>query len=435
MAFHTTQCPHCFTDYTISDEQYRTSEGMVRCGTCREQFKARLIDSTLETPKFDPRDTFIEPLSEPLKARDGGDIELSKEPEPSYVSYEKPLDDTEQPFELLSTHEFEYTGPKESVPEDVLEEYGNSQELSTSEILNNLKAKQSKDSTYEPATDTASNSIVSSNVNESITHGQLDLELPLDSKKAEATHERREPELEQKDNRLIDEVDKLVDEKIIPPTGARQAQVTTTQANEPIKRSIKHTQKKKNQDDFFLQPRKKANTQKRGVGWWLTTLFGIVITLILLISLIYQLWLKQLIDMPTDQTWFNSVQKSLSPISNTLDRLASDNGVTLPQRRNLRKLELVSAKTQPHPTRSTTILLKVSLINHADISQSLPWLEMSLTDADGRLVARRNLSPKSYIYNNKTNSIIGSNELKKITIELLSFPKSATGYEIKLLDN
>jgi hypothetical protein len=59
---------------------------------------------------------------------------------------------------------------------------------------------------------------------------------------------------------------------------------------------------------------------------------------------------------------------------------------------------------------------------------------MTLTDADGGLVSLRNLSPNDYIYNNSTSNLISAKELKKITIELLSFPKQATGYEIKLLN-
>jgi len=68
MALHKTQCPHCFTNYVISEEQYRVSEGMVRCGTCRERFQVNLTDSQ-QTPRFDPRKAFIEPISEDIPSR------------------------------------------------------------------------------------------------------------------------------------------------------------------------------------------------------------------------------------------------------------------------------------------------------------------------------------------------------------------------------
>ena len=106
----------------------------------------------------------------------------------------------------------------------------------------------------------------------------------------------------------------------------------------------------------------------------------------------------------------------------------------LPSRRNLSQLELASARTEAHPTRPSTTLLRVSIINHASIEQPLPWLEMSLSDAEGKLVSRRSLSPRDYVYQNATNNLIGARELKKVTIELLSFPKQATGYELKILN-
>ena len=66
MALHNTQCPHCFTTYVISDEQLRVSEGVVRCGTCRERFQARIIKEDTEATHFDPREAFIEPLTDQL---------------------------------------------------------------------------------------------------------------------------------------------------------------------------------------------------------------------------------------------------------------------------------------------------------------------------------------------------------------------------------
>ena len=78
--------------------------------------------------------------------------------------------------------------------------------------------------------------------------------------------------------------------------------------------------------------------------------------------------------------------------------------------------------------------MKLSLINKADIDQPLPWLELSLNNSEGRVISRRSLSPKDYIHNNRINTSIGGNELKKITVELLSFPREAAGYEIRVIN-
>lgn len=486
MAFHNIQCPHCFTDYTISDERYRATEGVMRCGTCREQFKAMLITEG-QTPKFDPRDVFIEPFSEPLSARDGGEIEFSDEPEPSYVSYEKSVDpDAEADVELMSTHEFKYTEPKLSAPKhadvareqsssvspDVLGKYGLSDELSTSEILQNLRKRAREDSAREAggnAVESDESSALSLDIeidNATLTQGQLDLELPTDSERSKTTEAKSEPRLDG-DSRLINEVDKLVEQKLgrapaltAPTLGndqqnntdnlhstssnSKKTNTSQTSSNKAKSRRVESAQTvsadsaRSSNNDFLLEPRKIKNKKKSGVLRFVKGLLYLLLTITLIAALGYQLWLKQLINLPTDHAWFTSIEEKsapyLTPLLTMADKKLNELGMELPQRRNLSQLKLLSASTEPHPTRPTTILLKISLINRADIAQPLPWLEMSLTDSDGRLVARRNLAPTDYIYNNQTDSSIGANELKKITIELLSFPKAATGYGIKLLN-
>lgn len=432
MAFHKIQCPHCFTDYTISDEQYKSSEGILRCGTCREQFKAIIITEG-DTPKFDPRDVFIEPLSEPLAASEGGDKKVSGEPELSYVSYKKSSDpDVQSNIELMSTHEFEYvepeTPPEPEIPSEIVAQYGNSDELSTSEILRNLRRKQREDSFTETVTETlelASRSL----------KGQLDLELPSIQYETKPKTSKQAPALRNTDQseKLINDVDELVDKKLVgtATTGKLTAEQRVALQRQKVNAAVAKTNQN---DDFFLEPRRGKRKTKRGFFGVLLSLFWVVSSALLTGGLVYQLWLKQFITLPKDQAWYQQLESKATPVIEKADLALASYGINVPQRRDLRKLELLSAKTEPHPSRPTTILLKVSLVNRAEIPQPLPWLEMSLTDSDGRLVARRNLSPKDYIYNNRTNAQIGSNELKKITVELLSFPKSATGYELKLLN-
>lgn len=414
MAFHQIQCPHCFTDYTISDEQYRNTDGVVRCGTCREQFKAIVITKDGTPPKFDPRDVFIEPLSEPLAAAEGGDKKLTGEPDASYVSYEKAPDTEEDSnIELMSTHEFEYTGPPEPVvPEDIAAEYGDSNELSTSQILRNLRERQGDNGNGASGVERT----------ESANHQQGQFEFKTtheepssmgDTTPLSQKSDQPQPDA---DVNLIDAVDELVEQKLVP-TGSKTEGSLASKDN-----------------DFFLEPRRRRRSKKSVIRKVFGFMFWMVVSLVLITALLYQLWLKQLVNLPTDQPWFQKIATFAEPYFARAEKELVVYDVVIPQRRNLSQLELVSAQTEPHPTRATTVLLKVSIVNRAEITQPLPWLEMTLTDADGRLVSRRNLSPQDYIYNNRTSSNIGPTELKKITIELLSFPKTATGYEIKLLN-
>lgn len=159
--------------------------------------------------------------------------------------------------------------------------------------------------------------------------------------------------------------------------------------------------------------------------WAYSPLLGLV-ALLLTAALSYQLWLKQAVPILES----TQLATALQPIKQQLQKYA----VVLPERRNLKQLELLSARTEAHPTRSSTILLRASLINRAKISQPFPWLELSLTDEDGRLVSRRALAPNDYLHNNRLENLINANELKRVTIELLAFPKQAHGFELRMLN-
>ncbi len=165
---------------------------------------------------------------------------------------------------------------------------------------------------------------------------------------------------------------------------------------------------------------------------WVYSPIFMVVGLVLLCGLAYQLWLRQAVPLLENQQLAEVIATIAGPAAIGLKEKFD---VRLPIRRDLANLQLVSARTETHPTRASTTLLKVSMVNQSQIAQPFPWLELSLTDENGRLVARRAMSPDDYLYNNRLDNLIGANELRPITIELLSFPEQARGYELKLLSN
>jgi predicted Zn finger-like uncharacterized protein len=171
-------------------------------------------------------------------------------------------------------------------------------------------------------------------------------------------------------------------------------------------------------------------TKHSALTRWLFGPLLALMAILLMAVLSYQLWLKQAAPI-LESTQLAAV---LEPISKPLKNQLKIYDIILPERRNLNQLELLSARTEAHPTRSSTILLRASLINRAKISQPFPWLELSLIDKDGRLVSRRALSPDDYLHNNRLENIINANELKRVTIELLTFPEQAYGFELRLLN-
>ena len=223
------------------------------------------------------------------------------------------------------------------------------------------------------------------------------------------------------DIQLIEEVDQLIDDKIISSSVAGEVadQIEDISTNE-----IDRVSERNNEEKFKIR-REKGSLLKM---YLLTPIFLVFIS-ILGITLLYQLWLKQMIFWPDNAAVRNVIEPVATPIRQKLE----DYNVVFPDRKNLNGLQLLAADVEAHASRASTILLRVSLINRAKISQALPTLELTLTDADGRLVSRRSLKPEDYLYNNRTANTIGSNELKKVTIELLAFPKQATGYELRIL--
>lgn len=431
MALHNTQCPHCFTSYVISDEQYRVSEGMVRCGTCRERFQARFINSEISTPRFDPREAFIEPVSE--DAEKIGNITENSEQKIVLID---PDDESATDIQLMSFTDH----ISESINSDLSLDIDDnapitkvdSGRLTAKEMLANIRAKQAREKELKEHALQQELNLASEQLDESDTAPPVKLSektTPADVGASQILTDHSQPtHRATSEENLIDEVDSLVNDKLLnnnehPSTEPNTAEPKiTVQADNDINVTA-------NSDinaEFTL------NKQGRKFSWLALLLTPplLIILAALVIIMVYQLWMKQIIAFDNNSMVQQEIVKATTRLAPELEK----RDIVLPVRRNLSKLELLSARTVAHPTRSSTTLLKVDILNRANISQPLPWLEMTLTDSDGGLVSLRNLSPNDYIYNNNTVNQIGANELKKVTIELLSFPKQATGYELKLLN-
>ncbi|RBP53644.1 zinc-ribbon and DUF3426 domain-containing protein [Arenicella xantha] len=507
MGLNKTQCPHCFTTYVISDEQFRVSEGMVRCGTCRERFQARLISASPNKPRFDPREAFIEPLSEEpapppttptpfitdIKFTDphtesdpastaftNFSIEESVHSEPSADSTsdqrfsQEP--DQEVTHSTTSEQQTKQESTQQSTPESSQENSEPDYDLATDGIetpsvavvVASIRAQRERNKNDHsaspqvaqlapPTTTPAPQPTPAPELKPEPSKAakQAELELPLRddvrpsrntpplttpsktnapaphkpmtteplSKSLSASNPESSPESKtvnkarhtkpassRNETELIDEVDGLIKDKILSPKSEsiNEAAINRRRSRPAAARPIK---------------RKKSGFR------WLAILLGLLLILLFSATLLYQLWLKQWIK-PNDSGRFDTAMQAV--IDPLVEQLATRN-IELPVRRDLSQLELVSARTETHPTRPSTTLLRVSMINRASITQPLPWLELALRNSEGQLVSRRNLSPRDYLYNNKTTADIGPNQLKKVTIELLAFPKQVTGYELKII--
>ena len=427
-----TQCPNCFTSFEISDAQLSESQGKVRCGTCRETFHAVLIDNSPESLEsywaqqgppdisqfnFDPirgpgdlTDDLDEKLDESEHSNQtstGGHTSGSRLPGvgtsiPPYVTHDLkgPM---APPLGGKLAIDGSIEGPAEAGFRQSIEENLHS------DLTIEMDSENTAPSGWKPKEEPTDNS---GNQSPRLEFDQAELDLAnLESAHQEllGTTDRNAARSSIDDQELIAEVDQLIDYKLL----AKQHE------------SAEHGNPDSKKFEIGKQPKSRRPSR------WVITLLWSIAAIVLLTGLIYQLWLRQAIPLLENP----KVQAILTPIvTPLLETLSERFDITLPARRHLDKLQLLSARTEAHPMRSSTTLLRISLINHSEISQPYPWLELSLTDIDGRLVSRRALAPQSYLHNNRLKNEIGARELRSITVELLAFPKIADGYELKLLN-
>ena len=372
---HETRCPKCNTVYVISERQLLRSKGKVRCSSCRGRFVARFYRE-----ESDEKDQ-IEKVSERYtSAIGGGEAKVSDQP-----SEGAPIDISKVGFELSP-----FTEEAES---EVTIGVDSSEQESTGQIKTQFSLYQTS---FEE------------NLRSELTiemDGELFEQIEANSFETDSKFPDTD---EHSDQQLISEVDNLIDEKLLDDTQSTIEMFSSTK----------------------IEFEQALSDKNRWHQWFFTPLLSLIAAL-LVAALLYQLWHRQALPWLEDE----NLSQAIAPIAEPLvGKLSEEFGVTLPVRRDLRSLQLLSAHTEAHPTRSSTLLLKVSIINHSNIAQPFPWLELTLTDETARLVARRALSPEDYLHNNRLKNSIGSKEVRPVTIEFLSFPEHAHGYEIKLLN-
>jgi hypothetical protein len=360
----------------ISDRQILRSKGKVRCSSCRERFVARRFRE-----ESDKNDQLKEGGEQHANAPETEKVDVSDQrngqesDEVSAVGYE--LSPFTEEVESETTIERESSEPE---PDQSIKTPFSRYETSFEENLQSELTIEMESELFEQI---EANSFITT---------------------AEYSNQD-----EHSDQQLISEVDKLIEGMFLDDTQSTIEMLPSTEME-------------------FEEALSERNPWRR----WLFTPLLSLLAVLLISALLYQLWHRQALP------WLEGekLSQAIAPIAQPLvGKLSEEFGVTLPVRRDLRSLQLLSAHTETHPTRSSTLLLKVRIINHSTIAQPFPWLELALTDENGRLVARRALSPEDYLHNNRLTNSIASKEVRPVTIEFLSFPEHVHGYELKLLNN
>ena len=432
-----TQCPHCFTVYQITEEQLLKSKGNVRCGSCHERFKATLItDAQIQKPAAKPQpknDLFGQ--SKPTsssdlsledrqgtsgKGKSGSGKSGSGKPSPS----KSPLPRSEPKLDDRASDDeaphFEFERNNDSLNEQSSEnsEDSSSVDIDLPDRFTHFEEEPSLGELSEPNFDDDSFVQPPSEPSIDFTFGD-------------------EPEDDQRNSQLIDELDRIIDNNLVDHTPRQVRPIdwgNETQDDDivPESEDLFVNLDGESDDDFDLESREfdQPSFGNKLLGFVKFVLLLSLLTLSIL-ALAYQVWL-----MPSPSVRNNQVlQTTLNSVFNPLLDFAQSFGVKLDRPSELSGLTLVSAQSEPHPSRASTTLLRVSFLNKSSVTLPLPWIELSLTDENGAVIARRALDPTDYLFNNAALGEIGPHELKKITVELLAFPKKAIGFELRVLES
>ena len=103
----------------------------------------------------------------------------------------------------------------------------------------------------------------------------------------------------------------------------------------------------------------------------------------------------------------------------------------VPPRVDLTALKAVQRNAYSHPTVDNALVLTMGIRNDAEFEQSLPVLVISLSDRNGRTVAKRDFMPKDYLEEWKLGDTIAPGKRLDVTLEVKDPGNRATGFELQ----
>ena len=99
-------------------------------------------------------------------------------------------------------------------------------------------------------------------------------------------------------------------------------------------------------------------------------------------------------------------------------------------RRDIALIEQIETSIAPHPKYENALRIRTTLVNRAAFPQAYPWLEVSLTNNAGALLARRSFSPDQYL-ETLTAGELTPNVVAAALLDLTNPDGKAVGYEIR----
>lgn len=98
------------------------------------------------------------------------------------------------------------------------------------------------------------------------------------------------------------------------------------------------------------------------------------------------------------------------------------------------KIEMLSRNVYSHPTVKNALMVKVSMINHADHEQPYPDVRIDFSDVRGGLIAARRFTPAEYLATaNNNHQLLAAGSEASFTLEIQDPGKAAMTYEFSFL--
>jgi predicted Zn finger-like uncharacterized protein len=96
--------------------------------------------------------------------------------------------------------------------------------------------------------------------------------------------------------------------------------------------------------------------------------------------------------------------------------------------------ELIKTRIAPHPRYANILRIRASMVNRADAPLPPPLMEVTLTDNDGRLLARRTFTPREYLGSRTAAATpLRPNVVVNALLDVTDPDDKATGFEVHLL--
>ena len=107
---------------------------------------------------------------------------------------------------------------------------------------------------------------------------------------------------------------------------------------------------------------------------------------------------------------------------------------TITPRHDVGLVQLTDTRVTPHPKFDKALRVRATLINRAKYTQPYPLMEVTLTNTEGKVLARKRFSAREYLKNTKQlDAGLTPNVARKAQMEITSPKAAADGYEIRLL--